>query len=408
MSLRSFFALLRASRALPPGSPGAEVPYVQHQNSSLTAEYPQLAGDCPAPEWAARAFGAPPEASNLWIGDERSVTSFHKGRSREGGGGDRGLGRAIKKRGCGQEEGRHARVIVKHAALLSGSGWTGASHPVNVCCRHLQMVWGDRTRRSQTTLQNRPGTGGAARITTTRHRQACSRAECPQWICLEGCPQDSLRGVPTGDSLRLLRCWCSACTCWMCFCWECESAHPPTAAKPPPKEYMPLPLAPCPPPPPPVPACGADHYENLYAVLVGTKVFHLLPPCDVWRMATERCPVARWRKCGAAGGGSAAGGIGGRAGGGGGGGCPGLVPVQCGDRRTVSWSGVDPTPAKAAALAAASAAAAPHFFDPGLPGPLVANVGPGEVLYLPAMWQHYVTQRCSSPGHDYVVAVNFW
>ena len=28
--------------------------------------------------WADEVFGGPPEATNLWIGDERSVTSFHK------------------------------------------------------------------------------------------------------------------------------------------------------------------------------------------------------------------------------------------------------------------------------------------------------------------------------------------
>ena len=27
-----------------------------------------------------------------------------------------------------------------------------------------------------------------------------------------------------------------------------------------------------------------DHFENLYAVVRGTKVFHLLPPSDVYRM----------------------------------------------------------------------------------------------------------------------------
>ncbi len=38
------------------------------------------------------------------------------------------------------------------------------------------------------------------------------------------------------------------------------------------------------------------------------------------------------------------------------------------------------------------------------------QVGPGEVLYLPAMWYHRVSQVCSqaSEGHDYVIAVNFW
>lgn len=51
----------------------------QHQNSSLTAEYAHLNDDCPELPWASRVFGGQPDATNLWIGDERSVTSFHKG-----------------------------------------------------------------------------------------------------------------------------------------------------------------------------------------------------------------------------------------------------------------------------------------------------------------------------------------
>lgn len=101
------------------------VPYIQHQNSSLLEECNELVGGwvgvpfemlvvarsrhsasprllCPtvppfdrlvsdsltslrspedaAPElpWATEALGAPPEAVNFWVGDERAVTSFHK------------------------------------------------------------------------------------------------------------------------------------------------------------------------------------------------------------------------------------------------------------------------------------------------------------------------------------------
>jgi len=34
------------------------------------------------------------------------------------------------------------------------------------------------------------------------------------------------------------------------------------------------------------------------------------------------------------------------------------------------------------------------------------QVGPGDVLYLPACWFHRVSHRCS--GHDYVMALNYW
>lgn len=33
----------------------------------------------PGLDWAEAVFGGPPDATNLWIGDDRSVTSFHKG-----------------------------------------------------------------------------------------------------------------------------------------------------------------------------------------------------------------------------------------------------------------------------------------------------------------------------------------
>ena len=55
------------------------VPYVQHQNSSLTVEFPQLVEDVEEHiPWATEALGHRPEAVNLWIGDQRAATSFHK------------------------------------------------------------------------------------------------------------------------------------------------------------------------------------------------------------------------------------------------------------------------------------------------------------------------------------------
>jgi hypothetical protein len=52
---------------------------LQHQNSNLTEELPALLEDVdPELPWASAAFGAAPEAVNLWIGDHRSATTFHK------------------------------------------------------------------------------------------------------------------------------------------------------------------------------------------------------------------------------------------------------------------------------------------------------------------------------------------
>eukprot|EP00775_Hariotina_reticulata_P000189 gene189-381_t len=55
------------------------VPYLQQQNSNLTEELPVLLPDVDSQlDFAAEAFGSAPEAVNLWIGDERSTTTFHK------------------------------------------------------------------------------------------------------------------------------------------------------------------------------------------------------------------------------------------------------------------------------------------------------------------------------------------
>nr|CAD7430766.1 unnamed protein product [Timema monikensis] len=50
--------------------------YVQRQNSNLTEDFPELMREVePEISWASEAFGCPPEAVNLWVGDERAITS---------------------------------------------------------------------------------------------------------------------------------------------------------------------------------------------------------------------------------------------------------------------------------------------------------------------------------------------
>lgn len=45
----------------------------------MTKEFPELVSDIDKElPWASQAFGAKPSAINLWIGDQRSVTSLHK------------------------------------------------------------------------------------------------------------------------------------------------------------------------------------------------------------------------------------------------------------------------------------------------------------------------------------------
>lgn len=56
----------------------ADVPYLSRQNDSLREEFPELVKDVPdAVPLARDAFGNEPEAVNLWIGDDRSVSSCH-------------------------------------------------------------------------------------------------------------------------------------------------------------------------------------------------------------------------------------------------------------------------------------------------------------------------------------------
>ena len=56
------------------------VPSVQFQNSNLAEFGASLASDTGLDmAWAAQAFGTgQPDATNIWVGDSRSVTSFHK------------------------------------------------------------------------------------------------------------------------------------------------------------------------------------------------------------------------------------------------------------------------------------------------------------------------------------------
>ena len=63
------------------GSPPCqqEIMYMQQQNGNFKSHFPELLDDIdPELQWASQAFGASPDAVNLWIGNNKSVTSFHK------------------------------------------------------------------------------------------------------------------------------------------------------------------------------------------------------------------------------------------------------------------------------------------------------------------------------------------
>uniref|UniRef100_A0A7S4PT93 JmjC domain-containing protein n=1 Tax=Alexandrium monilatum TaxID=311494 RepID=A0A7S4PT93_9DINO len=77
MPFRDFWAWLATGRA--PAGGGQGVPYLSRQNDSLREELPGLLRDVPAAvALGVAAFGNEPEAVNLWVGDERSVSSCHK------------------------------------------------------------------------------------------------------------------------------------------------------------------------------------------------------------------------------------------------------------------------------------------------------------------------------------------
>merc|ERR1711879_1106727 len=77
MPFSEFWSWILEPNAVNSGRSG--VPYLSRQNDSLRDELPELMKDVPSVvPIAVDAFGNEPEAVNLWIGDERSVSSCHK------------------------------------------------------------------------------------------------------------------------------------------------------------------------------------------------------------------------------------------------------------------------------------------------------------------------------------------
>eukprot|EP01134_Creolimax_fragrantissima_P006338 CFRG6338T1 len=117
-----------------------------------------------------------------------------------------------------------------------------------------------------------------------------------------------------------------------------------------------------------------DHYENLYVVVQGEKHFTLLPPTDVPYLHTKRYPTAKYKW----------------------------------NEDTSMWS-IQPQPEHSAVPWIPVDPNAPdldRFPQFGHASPVRCTVRPGEMLYLPAMWYHQVSQTCSDG--DPVIAVNYW
>lgn len=130
----------------------------------------------------------------------------------------------------------------------------------------------------------------------------------------------------------------------------------------------------------------ADLYDNLYAVTSGCKLFHLLPPQEARGLQRRRYRAATYRPAASGGGGDGGetgGGAGGR-----GGGRSGLHLEIDEPEEQVVWATVDLAGEGGEALR-----------------PIRATVGAGDVLYLPALWWHAVSQRGGTEGTT--TAVNY-
>lgn len=127
-----------------------------------------------------------------------------------------------------------------------------------------------------------------------------------------------------------------------------------------------------------------DPYENLFAVIRGSKTFHLLPPCDSYRLACKTLPVAQYQ-CSSSTDNLA---------------CCQLKLTKLADSKPVQWTSVEPM-----SRAPGESTIYPGL-DPSYPPPIVVTIHPGEVLYLPSLWHHFVEQDVDSDG--VCIAVNFW
>jgi jumonji domain-containing protein 7 len=128
---------------------------------------------------------------------------------------------------------------------------------------------------------------------------------------------------------------------------------------------------------PPVSSLHKDSYENLHAVVCGSKRFTLLPPTDAGYLCVKKVPVTRFVYSPSSGWGKEA--VGGA-------GTP---------NSTVPWCHVDPDSPDLGAFPLYTHAS-----------PVQVTVHAGETLYLPALWYHQVT--CPGVPDCPTIAVNKW
>lgn len=122
-------------------------------------------------------------------------------------------------------------------------------------------------------------------------------------------------------------------------------------------------------------SCHKDHYENLYVVVQGEKVFTLLPPAAVPFLHEQRCPPAHFER---------------------------RAPAEGTRERLVTV--LDQEPADDVPWVPLDVARPDlrRYPDFARASAVQVRVRRGELLYLPAMWYHQVSQR------GVTVAVNYW
>ncbi|KFA47085.1 hypothetical protein S40293_04591 [Stachybotrys chartarum IBT 40293] len=123
-----------------------------------------------------------------------------------------------------------------------------------------------------------------------------------------------------------------------------------------------------------VTAIHKDNYENIYVQVIGRKHFVLLPPICHCCMNTKSLPSATYTRRGES-----------------------LVLDLDPTEEHVPFATWDPDDP------GANPSALSH-----LAKPLRLTLEPGDMLYLPAMWYHKVTQSCAPQDEGFVVAINYW
>ncbi|CAM9220142.1 unnamed protein product, partial [Ectocarpus fasciculatus] len=122
-----------------------------------------------------------------------------------------------------------------------------------------------------------------------------------------------------------------------------------------------------------------DYFENLYVVISGTKTFILYPPTDVVYFSETTFPTKRYRiKEGYTAGRIMQSDL-------------SAIDADCAFA-SLPWIDFDPDDPQAEARSPASR----------LAHPIRCTVRAGEVLYIPAMWYHHVSQT------ETTISVNFW